>query len=380
MSSKIPRKLAAIMFTDIVGYTKIIGDDESTGISILENQESLISPLVLKHDGKIINTTGDGYLIEFSSSVESVECAIEMQEEIKKYNENKDNLEFHIRIGIHLGDIAIVGDNILGEGVNIASRIEPMASPDGICITEAVYQSVKSKLNISPKRVSDVDLKNIDDKYTLYKIPDISDSDASDNTINQIQDSFNIGIQNVVKESISFSRFIKLFFSFFLFCFLFGVTGGGLLRLGAFFFPELSYYFLFGEDPSRPYLDSFINPSTKELLINIFSLTILFNLVYSIIKRSFMITFKDIRDVNYISNILIRQMGYKYVGNEGGQAKYFYPLENKSLYVRIFTLSFIPYIYKQSNTLLLKFDGNTITLQCRNSTLKRFVKRLENLS
>ena len=86
---------------------------------------------------------GDGFLIDFSSTVEAVECATQMQDSIKSYNTSDDNFEFHIRIGIHLGDIAIVGDGILGDGVNIASRIEPLASPDGICITDAVYQSVK---------------------------------------------------------------------------------------------------------------------------------------------------------------------------------------------------------------------------------------------
>ena len=79
---------------------------------------------------------------------------------------------FQIRIGIHLGDIVQIGDDILGDGVNIAARIEPLAPVGGICLTEAVYQSVKSKIDISPKRISNVDLKHIDDKYTIYKLPD----------------------------------------------------------------------------------------------------------------------------------------------------------------------------------------------------------------
>ena len=172
MPSKTERKLAAIMFTDIVGFTGIMSKDESAGISILENQESLINPFISKHKGNIVKKTGDGYLLEFSSSVEAVQCAMEMQEAIKEYNSNQDNLEFYIRIGILLGDILIIGNDIIGDGVNIASRIEPLASPGGSCLTEAVYQSVKSKLNISPKRISEVDLKNIDDKYTIYKLPE----------------------------------------------------------------------------------------------------------------------------------------------------------------------------------------------------------------
>ncbi|MDP7028511.1 MAG: adenylate/guanylate cyclase domain-containing protein, partial [Candidatus Marinimicrobia bacterium] len=105
----IERKLAAIMFTDIAGFTKIMGDDESTALSILENQQSLINPIIKEHKGTIIKKMGDGLLIEFPSTVESVECAIQMQDSIKSYNMSDDNLEFHIRIGIHLGDIVILG-------------------------------------------------------------------------------------------------------------------------------------------------------------------------------------------------------------------------------------------------------------------------------
>ena len=379
MSSKVERKLAAIMFTDIVGYTKIIGNDESTGLSILENQESLISPLVSKYHGKIINTTGDGYLIEFSSSVESVECAIEMQEEIKKYNENKNNLEFHIRIGIHLGDIVVIDNNILGEGVNIASRIEPMANPDGICMTEVVYQSVKSKLDISPKRISNVDLKHIDDKYTLYKIPDVSKTEPSDDDTNQIQNNFNIAIENVVKEPMNFTRFVMIFFSFICFISLFSIISTSLLGLVDYFFPSANLLD-YGNDHSRSlskyFYNKYFNPTDIQLFTHTLVTIMLLIATNASIKRRFIITFKDIRNVNQLANILILQMGYKYIENKNGQIKYFYPMKEKSFFRRIFTLSFIPYIYKQRNTLLLKYDGNTITIECRHLSLKRFIQRL----
>ena len=90
MTSDVKRKLAAIMFTDIVGFSKIMGDDESLALSILNKQESLISPLVKNYKGNIIKKTGDGYLLEFSSSVEAIQCAIAMQDAIKEYNKNED--------------------------------------------------------------------------------------------------------------------------------------------------------------------------------------------------------------------------------------------------------------------------------------------------
>ena len=146
MPKEIKSHLAAIMFTDIVEFTRIMGKDESAGIQILENQELLFKDITKKYSGTVIKKTGDGYLIEFLSSVDAVQCGIDMQDALKDYNENKDNIEFHIRIGIHLGDIVLYENDILGDGVNIASRIQPLANADGICLTESVYHSVKSTL------------------------------------------------------------------------------------------------------------------------------------------------------------------------------------------------------------------------------------------
>ena len=213
----IERKLAAIMFTDIVGFTKIMGDDESTALSILENQQSLINPLVKEHKGNIIKKTGDGFLIDFPSTVEAVECATQMQDSIKLYNTSDDNLEFHMRIGIHLGDVVILGDDILGDGVNIASRVEPLASPDGICITDAVYQSVKSKLKLDVERIDEVDLKHIDEKYTIYKLPKKTEKDDDSQLTNEIHFT-KIEINTIANETNVLKALFKVFpYIFFLY-------------------------------------------------------------------------------------------------------------------------------------------------------------------
>ena len=209
-SSQIERKLAAIMFTDIVGFTKIMRDDETTALSILENQESLINPIVEERKGTIIKKMGDGLLLEFQSTVEAVECATQMQDSIKSYNTSDDNIEFHVRIGIHLGDVVILGDDILGDGVNIASRIEPLASPDGICITDAVYQSVKSKLKLDVNRIDDVDLKHIDEKYTIYKL--FEDANDIGNIEKKYEDVVlpNLNINKIVDKYDFSINFVKL--------------------------------------------------------------------------------------------------------------------------------------------------------------------------
>ena len=223
MDTNTKRRLAAIMFTDIVGWTITMTKDETKAIELVKNQELLLTPIIDKYNGKIIKRTGDGYLLEYSSSVEAVECAIDIQEAIKNYNSHKDNLEFHIRIGIHLGDIVVYGNDILGEGVTIASRIESLANPDGICMTEVVYNSVKSKMDINPTRIKDVDLKHIDDKYTLYKIPDSINNDFNDDKskeIKKITTKIN-KIENIHNMKGIFSLLVKTIFSLL----VFGIIG-----------------------------------------------------------------------------------------------------------------------------------------------------------
>lgn len=304
----VERKLAAIMFTDIVGFTSIMRKNESTGISILENQESLIKPLVSKHKGNIVKKTGDGYLLEFSSSVEAVQCAIAMQESIKGYNSNEENLEFHIRIGIHLGDILIMGNDILGDGVNIASRIEPLASPGGICLTEAVYESIKSKINISPRRISNVDLKHIDDKYTIYKLPnddDVLDEKETDGHLSKIK---------IINEKYDNDFFKSMLTQY-------------KYSLFPTFLNIILYQIVYNLTASLPITD-FSKYSEPYYALIFFPLFLGFSLIFTtiisipIMKRTIQITFEDIRDVENLIQILITNMGYSFVSKKNGKIEY----------------------------------------------------------
>ena len=129
MPSEPKRKLAAIMFTDIVGYTAMMQKDERKTQDLVEQQRELIKPLVVKHNGEVLRYMGDGTLCTFRSAIEAVNSAVEIQKAL--IDEDKLNL----RIGIHIGDIVFEGDDIYGDGVNIASRIEPLSEPGGICIS-----------------------------------------------------------------------------------------------------------------------------------------------------------------------------------------------------------------------------------------------------
>ena len=165
------RRLSAIMFTDIVDYSALMNRNESAAITLLDNKEKIVSPIIKEFDGKTLKKSGDGYLIEFSSAVDAVRCGIKVQKTISEFNSNKDESDnIILRIGIHLGDILIRDNDIFGDGVNIASRIESLAEPGGICITQTVYDQIKNKVEIQTVDLGETELKNITDKVSIYKV------------------------------------------------------------------------------------------------------------------------------------------------------------------------------------------------------------------
>ena len=360
----IERKLAAIMFTDIVGFTKIMGDDETTALSILENQQSLINPIVEEHKGTIIKKMGDGLLIEFPSTVEAVECATQMQDSIKSYNTNDDNLEFHIRIGIHLGDIVIIGDDILGDGVNIASRIEPLASPDGICITDAVYQSVKSKLKLDAKRIDEVDLKHIDDKYTIYKIPDKEDIETENLNIYKTK----IEIEKIKIVSKDIKNIINRVLFIFTLTYFFYI-GGNIL--GGYFNEEKTFTRTI-EILSDVYSLHFILPILLCLLWS-------FLFTFMSIRNMTIISFKDIRNVGSIMDILVTQMDYEYYDSIGNEIIYLgreFPEMLNTLDVLVNKIEY----FKKMKLLSCIFDGNRMTIAGQNWSVRKLVTKISKYS
>ena len=188
MPSEHKRKLAAIMFTDIVGYSNIMSLNEKKGIKILERHNEIINPVIVKNNGNILKRMGDAIFAEFASSVDAVRCAIEIQTALKEYNSDKslDDMII-IRIGIHLGDVMIHGDDLFGEGINVAARLEPLAAPGGICLSQAVYQSVTSHLDLSAIRVGEMELKNIIEKYVIYKIPPFYAEEITETSVSVIK-------------------------------------------------------------------------------------------------------------------------------------------------------------------------------------------------
>ena len=162
MRSESKRKLAAIMFTDMVGYTALMQDDEPQARELIERQREILTPLVKKHDGEVLQYVGDGTFCTFNSAIEAVNCAIEIQRAL--FNQKEINL----RIGIHVGDVVSKGEEIYGDGVNIASRIEPLAEPGGICITERVYEDIRNQPEIETVFLGEKTLKNVEHPIKVY--------------------------------------------------------------------------------------------------------------------------------------------------------------------------------------------------------------------
>src|SRR5712692_5901456 len=167
------RRLAAIMFTDIVGFSRQMGADEARMLRLLAVHNQFIQQAVAEHHGHVIKTAGDGFLVEFPSVVHAVQCAQRIQAQFYSYNAEKDKAEqIHVRIGIHLGDIVVQPNgDVLGDGVNIASRLQTLAEPDTICISHKVYEEVEKKLALGTVvSLGRPKLKNIAPRFPIYAL------------------------------------------------------------------------------------------------------------------------------------------------------------------------------------------------------------------
>ncbi len=165
------RKLAAIMFTDMVGYSAMMQRNESLAIELVEEQRSLLRSLFAKHGGHEIETIGDAFFVEFGSALHGTRCAIEIQETLHARNKaGNPERKIELRIGLHLGDVVLRDSRIYGDGVNIAARVQPLAEPGGICITREIFDMVKHNLDVKVVSLGPTELKNIKDKFELYSL------------------------------------------------------------------------------------------------------------------------------------------------------------------------------------------------------------------
>ena len=169
---RVQRRLAAILAADVVGYSRLMGKDETgTRARFNDHFNELIEPTIANRQGRIVKTLGDGLLVEFASVVDAVQCAVEIQNGMSERNADEgDERRIDFRIGVNLGDIIIEGNDIHGDGVNVAARLEGLAEPGGICISRAARDQIRDKLNFSLKDMGEVEVKNISRPVRVFSV------------------------------------------------------------------------------------------------------------------------------------------------------------------------------------------------------------------
>ncbi len=171
-SERIERRLAAILVADMVGYSRLISADEEGTIARLGAlREELMEPYINTHHGRIVKTAGDGLLVEFASAVDAVRYAVEFQRALaERESDQPVDLRIEYRIGINVGDIIIQGNDIVGDGVNVAARLESLAEPGGICISRSARDQVRDRLDLSLKDLGEIEVKNIARPVRVFRV------------------------------------------------------------------------------------------------------------------------------------------------------------------------------------------------------------------
>jgi TolB-like protein/class 3 adenylate cyclase len=167
----VERKLTAILAADVAGYSRLVGADEVGTLQRLTACRVIMDELIAAHRGRIFNTAGDSVVAEFASAVDAVECAVAVQEALAGENVNQPAAtQMQFRIGVHIGDVIVQGDNLLGDGVNIAARLEALAEPGGICVSGAVHDQIGTKVPVSFVEMADPQMKNIAQPVRTYRV------------------------------------------------------------------------------------------------------------------------------------------------------------------------------------------------------------------
>jgi class 3 adenylate cyclase len=172
-SSAVERRLATILMADVFGYSRMMGEDEERTVRIFRGHRAVFDELLKSHRGRVFNTAGDAILAEFPSAVEAVRCATEIQAALRTRNEHlPEEQRMWFRIGINLGDVIIQGGDLLGDGVNIAARIQTIAEPGGVCISGSVYDQIQNKLTLQIRQLGEKSFKNIARPVRTFSISD----------------------------------------------------------------------------------------------------------------------------------------------------------------------------------------------------------------
>ena len=289
------RKLVSLMFTDIYGYSKLMSHDENKALNILAVHDTVLEKEILEFNGNILKKMGDAFFAEFSSPVHCLKCAIKIQEKFHEYNFDKDPSDrILVRIGLHVGEVVVRDNDLFGNGVNVAARLEPLADPGGICISESLYKSVQKEININAFRIGNVELKNILEKYTIYKIPSPYSDQVNEKSTHHYKNEmkYRYRIKKIVNIPVTY--FSPIEFSIFtsIFSILFFILLG---------------YFLVG----RFAVDAYWSLLHEKYFIIIPLIILLaITIIYFYSEKKIRIIFNDIRNVDSVLDFVADQIGY----------------------------------------------------------------------
>ncbi|UQR65433.1 adenylate/guanylate cyclase domain-containing protein [Bradyrhizobium sp. C-145] len=180
VSEMVERKLATILSADVAEYSRLMAENEEQTVQTFRGHKAVFESLVASHRGRVFNTAGDAILAEFGSAVEAVRCATEIQAALRTRNDQlAPSRQVRFRIGVNLGDVMLQGSDLLGDGVNVAARIQSAADPGGVCISGSVYDQIRNKLSLSFKPLGKKNYKNIPQPVRTYSIAESSELHAS---------------------------------------------------------------------------------------------------------------------------------------------------------------------------------------------------------
>src|ERR1700687_4467779 len=167
----VERKLTAILCADVHGYSRLMGEDEEATVRSLSAHRAIIDGLIEQHHGRFVNSAGDSVLAEFASVVNAVQCAVEIQTTLKAENASlPSDRRMEFRIGVNLGDVVVEGAQIFGDGINVAARLESLAQPGGICISDTVHAQIRNKLALNYQDFGAQRVKNIAEPVRVFRV------------------------------------------------------------------------------------------------------------------------------------------------------------------------------------------------------------------
>jgi adenylate cyclase len=172
MAEPVERRLAAILAADVVGYSRLMGADEAGTYARLKAiLKEFVGPTIAAHHGRMVKLMGDGALVEFASVVDAVQCAVAIQQSMAESNAATPPVRrIEFRIGVNLGDVIVAGDDIYGDGINVAARLEGLAEPGGICVSRTVFDHVRTKVDLGFEHRGEHQVKNIAEPVAVYRV------------------------------------------------------------------------------------------------------------------------------------------------------------------------------------------------------------------